>query len=99
MRMLDAVRIRATIVSVEYEESSKRWVVSYRAAHQREGRKEIETIRTDIKDDPRGVTMSYINRLAPGVEVIVYKQMVPTGDPMKPFVRVAPYIRVLPQRQ
>lgn len=48
MNVLDSIRIRATVISVEYEESSTRYVITYHAANGEEGSTEsIRTPRTD----------------------------------------------------
>lgn len=48
MNVLDSVRIRATVTSVEYEESSTRFVITYHATNSDDGA--TETIRTPRTD-------------------------------------------------
>lgn len=47
MNVLGSVKIKATIVSVEYEESSTRYVITYRPTKNPEATETIRTPRTD----------------------------------------------------
>lgn len=52
MNVLDSVRIRANVISVEFEESSKRYVITYHASNADNG--QTETIRTPRSDTYEG---------------------------------------------
>lgn len=80
MRMMDSIRIVATIKDVRFEESSQRYVVSFVADR---GDGKVETIRTDRTDDWR--TGALVKRMwgsnLVGQKVVIFKHNeVPTKE-------------------
>ena len=95
MRTLAAVPIVGTIESVELEESSKRYLVTFSPDRQREGYAPTETIRTDRTDGWRGVSVRRLWCGVAGHRARIYKLAEATGNPDRPKVRVAPYVEVM----
>lgn len=62
MRTLEAVPILATIEEIALEESSKRYLVTFRPDRVREGYEPTETIRTDRTDGWRGDSVRDVGR-------------------------------------
>lgn len=97
MRMLGCVPIYATILNIEFEESSTRYVITFKA--DREGA-EPETIRSDRTDGRDGdfVKKLWGNKFASlvGAPVIIYKtnEEMSSKNPRDKgrTVRVAPYV-------
>lgn len=102
MRMAESERIPATFEGMDYEESSKRWVISYVADKPLNEKSPVETVRTDRTDDERkeAFVHGFLQHLNPGDRIIVYKCNEEVNDATKRYdhVRVAPYIeRVEPK--
>lgn len=95
MRTLEAVPILATIEEIALEESSKRYLVTFRPDRVREGYEPTETIRTDRTDGWRGDSVRKMWAGLTGRHVRLYKLAEPTGNPEHPKVRVAPYVEVI----
>ena len=99
MRMLDSVRVYAKITGVEFEESSQRYIVSFRAANAEEG-SEDEKIRTDRVDASNG---EFVKRMVKGGDAsklvgkhaFVYKRNEPMKDAKGRTVRVCPFLEIL----
>lgn len=95
MRMLDGIPIRAEVISCEKEESTSRYLLTFKASNAKEG-KEIEHIRSDRTDGWNGKAVEKMwGEVAPGQRVLLYKVAEETNNPDKPKVRVAPYIAIL----
>jgi hypothetical protein len=109
MLMLDSVHIYCTIKSIEYEETSTRYVVSFVADNDENGK--VETIRTDRTDGNAGhlVRALWTQDLV-GKHVCLYKHNdVPSADSANEIrkrggtippqgYRRAVYVRIAPQR-
>ena len=94
MRMLDAIKIRATITDIEYEESSTRFVITFVSENSDDGHE--ETIRSDRTDRFDGDRVRHMwSKDLIGKKVVIYKTMEETGNPKKPTCRVAPYVSVI----
>lgn len=95
MRMLGCVPLYATILGIEFEESSTRYVITFKA--DREGA-EPETIRSDRTDGRDGdfVKKLWSNPNLVGAPVIIYKtnEEMSSKNPRDKgrTVRVAPYV-------
>lgn len=95
MRMLNCVPLYATIISVEFEETSTRYVITFKT--DQEG-SEAETIRSDRTDGRDGdfVKKLWSNPHLIGAPVIIYKtnEDMSTKNPRDKgrTVRVAPYV-------
>ena len=94
-RILNATAIFGTVVSVAFEESSKRYVIQFKAGKQREGFDDIESFRSDRVDGPNGRMVEQMWSNAAGRRGYIYKYLEATNDPKKPSVRLAPYIQFL----
>ena len=94
-RVLDSVVIRAVLEDCRIEESSQRYVVTFRPV--KEG-SDVESIRTDRRDANPHVD-SMISSLTLGEQVLVYKTMEDTSDGSGRKVRTAPLILMLPTRR
>lgn len=80
MRMMDSVRIVATVKDIKFEESSQRYVVTFVAD---KGDGKVETIRTDRTDDWR--TGALVKRMwnpqLVGQKVVIFKHNeIPTKE-------------------
>ena len=92
MRMLDGIPIRAEVISCEKEESTSRYLLTFKASNAKEG-KDPEHIRSDRTDGWNGKAVEKMwCEVAPGQRVLLYKVSEETNNPDKPKVRVAPYI-------
>lgn len=94
-RVLDAIVIRAVLEDCRIEESSQRYVITFRPT--KEG-STIETIRTDRRDSSPHVD-SMITSLTLGEQVLVYKTTEDTSDGSGHKVRIAPLIVPLPPKR
>lgn len=92
-RILDSVKIPATIISIELEQSSKRFVITYKADKSNE---ETETIRSDRTDTFNGDEVKKLwKKELVGKRVLIYKTTEQTNNPKKPTVRIAPFVKEL----
>lgn len=92
-RLLGAVKIKAKVNKVEFEETSKRYKIYFVAENNEKG--EEEMIRTDRTDGRIYMAEDYIKSLA-GKTVIIYKTNEKSDDKkMSSGYRTAPYIRVI----
>lgn len=95
MRMLSCVPLYATIISVEFEESSTRYVITFKTDSEDA---ETETVRSDRTDGRDGdfVKKLWSNPHLIGAPVIIYKtnEDMSTKNPRDRgrTVRVAPYV-------
>lgn len=71
MRALSCVRIRCRVTSVELEESSTRFVVTYVAANSEDGTP--ERVRTDRTDGPAGAAVRRMWQDLSGHEAVILK--------------------------
>lgn len=95
MRMLSGIPIYAEVVSCTKEESTSRYVLTFKASNADEGA-EPEHIRSDRTDGRGGKGVDAMwSAIEPGQRVLLYKLMEETKNPDKPKVRVAPYITIL----
>lgn len=94
MLVQEAVRIRAKVVSIEYEDSSKRYLVEYVASNSDSGK--TETIRSERTDGVHGKVVRQIwEGISRGDEVIVFKRNEFANDNGKGLAsgyRVAPWV-------
>lgn len=95
MRTLAAIPINATIEEITLEESSKRYLVTFRPDFQREGYEPTETIRTDRTDGWRGDSVRKMWSSLAGRHVRLYKLSEETGNPQHPKVRIAPFVEII----
>ena len=95
MRMLEGIPIYAEVISCEKEESTSRYLLTFKASNANEG-DEPEHIRSDRTDGRggRGVETMWA-AIEPGQRVLLYKLIEETNNAKKPKVRVAPYITVI----
>lgn len=96
-RVLSSVRLIATVESVEYEESSKRYKINFVTERSEEG--QTEYVRTERTDGYYGPVVAKMmgedGQALVGQRCMIFKEVVPsTTDPMKK-VRITPYIKVL----
>lgn len=97
MMVQNAVRIRAKVVSVKFEQSSQRYLISYIASNNGTG--EIETIRSERIDGPHG---KIAERIWSGIheddEVVIFKKNEVANDNGRNAsngYRVAPWVVVV----
>lgn len=96
MRTAYAVPIPARVVSVSYEESSTRYLITYlpvRGYGSADAKE--EHVRSDRTDGWNGKAISDMCSDLAGRNVIIYKTVQRTKDADNPSVRIAPYIRVI----
>ncbi|MBR1829035.1 MAG: hypothetical protein IJ781_05935 [Atopobiaceae bacterium] len=93
-RVISSVVIRAVLEDCRIEESSQRYVVTFRPV--KEG-SDVETIRTDRRDSNPHVD-SMISSLTLGEQVLVYKIIEETNDGTGHKVRTAPLILMFPTK-
>lgn len=96
MRTAYAVPIPARVVSVRYEETSTRYLITYLPV-KGYGNADVkeEHVRSDRTDGRNGKAISYMCSDLAGRSVIIYKTMQKTNDSDNPAVRIAPYIRIV----
>lgn len=95
MRLLDAVPIQCTITDVSYEESSTRYVITFKPDVPFEGAdSDTETIRSDRTDGFGGDRVKAMWHDAAGKRATIYKTTEETGNPRKPVCRIAPYVDI-----
>lgn len=90
-----SVRIRSKVVYVAFEESSRRYLISYVASNSPTG--EIEKIRSERVDGIHGALVSEIwKEVTPGDEVVIFKHNEEASDErMSHGYRVAPWVTVI----
>lgn len=96
MRTAYAVPIPARVISVSFEESSSRYLITYlpvRGYGSTDSKE--EHVRSDRTDGRNGKAISEMCSDLAGRNVIIYKTTQKTNDPESPTVRIAPYIRVV----
>lgn len=98
-RTLMAVPIRATVLKIELEENTQRYLITFKADSQEEGKEVVETIRSDRLDSWYGDMVRQMWDGLEGEHVCIYKCMEQTNDPKKPKVRTAPFVERIPQRK
>lgn len=87
-RVLNSVKIPATVESVVLEPRSQRLVVAFRPDRVREGAPEVERARTDRVDGWRGQQTRELWTGLVGRHALLFKTTESTGDPSRPKVRV-----------
>ena len=93
-RIVDSVVLHVRILDVMYEESSTRFVVTFRELRASPDSK-LERIRSDRTDGPNGKAVRDMWEGTAGHVARLYKYLDSTGDPDKPSVRVAPLVEIL----
>jgi len=93
MRALSAIPLIVKVTGIEFEKSSNRYLISF--VDIRSGTGEVEHIRSDRLDGPAGEAVKKLWDGLVGKNVRLYKYLEPTSDPMKPSVRIAPYVELL----
>ena len=93
MRALSAVPLVARITDIKFEESSKRYLISFVELRSETG--EVEHIRSDCLDGRLGDAVKHLWEDKVGKNVRIYKYLEATNDPSRPSVRTAPYVELL----
>lgn len=96
-RVLSSVRLIATVESVEFEETSKRYKITFLADRAEDG--QTEYIRTERTDGYYGTAVAKMmgedGQALVGQRCMIFKEVIPSStDPTKK-VRITPYIKVL----
>lgn len=94
-RVLNAVPLTGTVKKLEFEETSKRYIVTFEA-EQGTGDKKDEIVRTDRIDGPTGpiVQKKFTSNIV-GRRCLIFKETVPSSTDPNKKVRLAPYIKIL----
>ena len=97
MLVQNAVRIRAKVVSVKFEDSSQRFLIEYVASNNETG--EVETIRSERTDGIHGNTAKQIwSEISKDDEVVIFKKNEPASDKSRNAAngyRVAPWVSII----
>jgi len=94
-RMLESIPIYATVESVAFEKTSNRYVVTFVADNQPNGKQKVETIRSDRTDSRHGKLVERMFSDIAGKHVCLYKYLEQTSNRDMPEVRVCPFVQVL----
>ena len=94
-RILGAVRLTGIVKSLDYEETSKRFIVTFEA-EQGTGEKKEETARTDRTDGPTGaiVRKKFTSDLI-GHRCLIFKETTQSSTDPNKKVRLIPYIKII----
>lgn len=94
-RELDATPLwGAEVIDITFEESSKRYLMTFKAA--KSNKQEPEIVRSDRTDGSNGnIVKEMWSKVKKGSRVGIYKLTEETGNPSVPKVRVAPIVVVL----
>lgn len=94
-RVCESVPIPAKVTSVDFEDSSNRYLVTYVPVNAAKGHEEPEYVRTDRVDGRKGACIREMVDGIVGKHCVIYKYTEPTGNARKPSVRIAPLILVV----